>query len=266
LTQDTIFLKLGGSLITDKSIPGTAHTTLINQISAQLAKALQSNQDLRILLGHGSGSFGHIPAKKYDTRNGVHSPEDWRGFATVWQHASELNTIVMNSLHEAGIPAVSFAPSSTCTTYNGKIEKWDTAPLKAALKNGILPVVFGDVAFDRGQGGTIVSTEDVFAFLAKDLNPSKILIAGMEEGVWADYPACTRLVRSITPESFKKTAAAIKGSENTDVTGGMDSKVREMLNLLAAYPYLKIRIFSGKTPDAIFDSIGGKESGTLIHS
>lgn len=43
--------------------------------------------------------------------------------------------------------------------------------IKAALKAGIVPVVHGDVSFDEELGGTVASTEDIFAFLAREMVP-----------------------------------------------------------------------------------------------
>lgn len=43
--------------------------------------------------------------------------------------------------------------------------------LQAALSAGVVPVVHGDVAFDQELGGTVASTEEIFAFLARDMAP-----------------------------------------------------------------------------------------------
>lgn len=42
---------------------------------------------------------------------------------------------------------------------------------KAALKAKIVPVIHGDVAFDEELGGTVASTEDIFAYLAREMAP-----------------------------------------------------------------------------------------------
>lgn len=266
MPQELVFLKLGGSLITDKAKPATARRRLLRRIASEIKRALTENPDLKLILGHGSGSFGHVPANQYGTRLGVHTEAEWHGFASVWQQASTLNRIVVDSLHTAGLPAISFPPSSTCTTRDGRIVHWDIGPLNEALHNGLLPVVHGDVAFDQFRGGTIISTEDVFAFLAGRLEPQRILIAGVEDGVWADYPACTRLLDEITPESFGGIAAALQGSAHTDVTGGMETKVAEMLKVVGTAPNLTIRIFSGKAPGTIHSVLQGDPRGTLIRA
>ena len=74
-----VFLKLGGSLITDKSQAETALLDLIFILLSDLKRYLDQNNEVRVVLGHGSGSFGHHAAAKYGTRNGVSTLEEWRG-------------------------------------------------------------------------------------------------------------------------------------------------------------------------------------------
>ena len=66
-----IFLKLGGSLITDKERPRTPRLDTLRDLSTQIAAARARDPNLLLLIGHGSGSFGHVVAKKYATRDGL---------------------------------------------------------------------------------------------------------------------------------------------------------------------------------------------------
>ena len=66
-----MLLKLGGSLITDKNQPNQARHNLIHRIAEEISTIIKENPGMRIVLGHGSGSFGHMPAHRYGTRNGV---------------------------------------------------------------------------------------------------------------------------------------------------------------------------------------------------
>ena len=79
--QELIFLKLGGSLITDKNIPGAANIALIERLADEITQIVSGNPSLKLLLGHGSGSFGHVAANQYGTWEGVSTGEEWRGFA-----------------------------------------------------------------------------------------------------------------------------------------------------------------------------------------
>ena len=259
------FLKLGGSLITDKDRPHTPRPEVIARLAEEIAAARREKPDLRLVLGHGSGSFGHAAAGKHGTREGVHTPQAWRGFAEVWQAARSLNCLVTEALHAAGLPAVAFPLSAAATVEAGRVVAWNLYPLRSALASGLLPVVYGDVAFDTARGGTILSTEDIFAHLGAALHPRRILIAGAEPGVWADYPACTRIIPKLTPADLERRRTALRGSASTDVTGGMLSKVTGMLSLLEAQPALdEVCIFGGAQTGAVRAALLGASPGTLL--
>lgn len=262
--RELIFIKLGGSLITDKTRPYTPRLDVLKRLAAEIKSARQAAPDVDIVLGHGSGSFGHTAAKKHGTRQGVSSADGWRGFREVWWQASQLNRHVMQSLTEAGVAALALAPVSAVTARDGRVAHWDLAPLKAALGAGLIPVVYGDVIFDEVRGGTILSTEDLFEYLAVQLEPQRILLAGLEEAVWADYPANTQRIETITPASFEALRANVGGSHGADVTGGMESKVRQMLDLVQKIPGLKAQIFSGETPGNLEHILSGTPFGTII--
>ncbi len=259
------FLKIGGSLITDKHRPRTARPEVLARLAHEIADALSENPEMQLIIGNGAGSFGHLTAKQYGTRQGVHTAEQWRGFAEVWHEAAALNALVTDALHAAGLPAIAIHPSGAVIARQGAILSWDLAPLEAALQADLLPVVHGDVAFDRERGGTILSTEDLFDYLARHLEPSRILQAGLESGVWEDYPTCTRLIPEITPANLGKVLNSLRGSSAADVTGGMASKVMQSLALVEALPNLEVLIFSGATPGAVRRALCGETIGTRLH-
>jgi len=194
----------------------------------------------------------------------VRTPEEWQGFVHVWREASALNRLVVEALAEAGLPALSFPPSASLTVVAGQVSRWDTASLQAALQAGLLPVLYGDVVFDSLLGGTIFSTEDLFAALADRLPPTRLLLAGLEPGVWGDYPACTRLLEQVTPQDLPSLSPSLQGSEAVDVTGGMSTKVALSLELTARVPGLEVRIFSGEQPGAVYQALLGASLGTLV--
>jgi isopentenyl phosphate kinase len=265
-TLDLTFLKLGGSLITDKSRPYTPRPDVLERLASEIAAARLSQPERLILLGHGSGSFGHVPAEKYGTWEGVHGREAWHGFVQVWREAARLNRIVMDALEQAGLPAISFPPSAGLAASDRKVDNWDLGPIQSALQAGLLPVVFGDVVFDRQRGGTIFSTEDLFTYLAPRLLPARILLAGIEPGVWRDYPGKSEVYSEITPSSAAGLIASVGGSAATDVTGGMASKVIQSLEWVERLPGLEVMIFSGEGTGLVEQALGGGQVGTLIRA
>src|SRR5215208_7346205 len=175
--KELVFLKLGGSLITDKTQPYTPKLDVIEDVALQILAALRADLDLRLVIGHGSGSFGHVAASEYHTRDGflprpsplLHRERDrtednyWKGFAEVWYQASALNRFVMKALHKTNVLAVALPPSANVIASNGQVSIWETTSIRMALAASLVPVVYGDVAFDEVRGGTILSTEDLFS-------------------------------------------------------------------------------------------------------
>jgi isopentenyl phosphate kinase len=275
--KELVFLKLGGSLITDKTQPYTPRLDVIEDVALQIATTIQHQPHLRLILGHGSGSFGHVAASEYHTRDGfprpsplIHRERDkteenyWKGFAEVWYQASALNRFVMKALHKTNVLAVALPPSANVITSDGQVSIWETTSIRMALAAGLVPVVYGDVAFDEVRGGTILSTEDLFSHLARALNPERILLAGLESAVWENFPARTRKVESITPQTYSQISAGVGKAAGADVTGGMEDKVTQMLNLIQQNPELKVQIFSGAEPDNIGRALSGETLGTWI--
>jgi len=264
MTKEIIFLKLGGSLITDKDKPYTPRLDKLASLALEIKTVLDSTPELILILGHGSGSFGHTAAKKYGTRDGVKTSEQWHGFAEVRFQAAELTRYVMQTLLEAGVPAIPFSPSASMVSYNRKVTSHNVLAIRKALDVHLLPVVHGDVTFDEALGGTILSTEDVFAFLAEQFPPTRILLAGIEAGVWQDFPARTRLVKEIQLSDYEKMRAGIGGSASTDVTGGMKAKVEEMLALIQKNKNLTVQIFSAEENGHLSRALNGENVGTLL--
>jgi len=257
-----IFLKLGGSLITDKTAVSSTRPLILRQLAGEIASARAQNPALRLLLGHGGGSFGHVAAAKHGTRDGVKTAVEWDSFARVHAAMAELNQIVISALLAAGVPAIGLQPSAHARAKNGRLTHLTIAPVRAALDAGLLPVIYGDVIFDDERGGTILSTEELMVGLVDELQPSRLLLAGETTGVYGENG---RVIPAITPATYAAIAPALRGSRGTDVTGGMASKVEEMLALVAAHPALTVRIFSGMAAGNVAALLAGEAAlGTTI--
>lgn len=258
------FLKLGGSLITDKHIPFSARKQTIKRLGLEIVDYLENSPEQKLLIGHGSGSFGHAAGSEFGTIHGVKTDGQWRGFQSVWWAAHQLNQIVCEIFTEIGLPIVSLPASSSVVSSNHSVHSWFTGPIESCLGAGLIPVIYGDVVFDQKIGGTILSTEELFASLVTSLNPSRILLAGIENGVFRDYPQNTDLITRITEKSFQNEQFNLESSAATDVTGGMAAKVEEMLEIIKIQPRIEIQIFSGEQPLDVSKALAGAQVGTII--
>ena len=242
------FVKLGGSLITDKNQEATARTDVIVRLAEEIQRALQARSDLSLVLGHGSGSFGHITAERYHVQNGCN---DWRGYAYTGAAANRLNRIVTDALLTAGVAAVSLQASASARCRSGKLMLLAMHPVKELLRRGLVPLVYGDVALDDEWGSTIISTEATFGYLARALRPQRIVLAGEVEGVFSSDPfkdQGARLIPVIEAHQLEQLEEVLGGSRAVDVTGGMRSKVQMMAQLVREIPGLRVSLVSGLRP------------------
>jgi isopentenyl phosphate kinase len=272
---DLIYLKLGGSLITDKRQAETPRLDVLDRLAQEIRSARAARPDLRLVIGHGSGSFGHVVGRKYGTRQGVDSAQGWYGFAATGDAAARLNRLVAGALLAAGLPAWSIQPGACLRARDGRLcAESATAlagTLSAALERGVIPVVFGDVVLDDVRGGTIASTEEIFEALLAHLPAGHMVLAGEVDGVFTADPqldAAARPIPTITPADLAGLADQLGSSHGVDVTGGMVAKVAQSVALVQGHPGLAITLCSGLLPGQVHRALTQPHLplGTRIHA
>ncbi|MBK7782016.1 MAG: hypothetical protein IPJ58_14860 [Ardenticatenia bacterium] len=264
-----VFLKLGGALLTHKDQSASPRSAELRRLVGEIAPAWRE-RSIRLVLGHGSGSFAHVAAQ----RSGfLERPDDPLAFAQVAAAARDLSALVVRALLDEDLPALMLPGGLLAAGEDGSAVDLRTELVAGALARGLLPVTYGDAAPRRGLGGGIVSTEPLLAALALALRPARLILATDVDGVYADGPptderatarAIPRIVAADWPALAPRLGAARPGV--VDVTGGMASKVRQMLDLAAALPQLEIRILSGLRPGAVAAALVGDPAagGTVI--
>ncbi len=267
--QPPILVKLGGSVITDKTRPETPRPEIIRRLAEEVAAARAERPGLRLVLGHGSGSFGHVLALRYRTHRGVVDAPGWHYFAHVAAVAARLNRLVTDIFLAAGVPVWSLQPSASARCRAGELLSLQAGPVHEALAHDLVPLVYGDVALDEIQGATIISTEQILAYLAAGLRPARLVLVGEVDGVFGADPLrdpSARPVPHIDPDNWPTVRQALGGSHAADVTGGMAAKVEELVALLQRQPGMQALILSGERPGALKNALlhPEKAGGTTI--
>jgi len=245
--SELVFLKLGGSVITDKLRYATARPVVIARLAREISAALAARPDMQLVLGHGSGSYGHFLGEKYHVQEG--NLEDWRGYAETGAAAQRLNRIVTDAMLSEGIRAVSLQPSASACCHDGTLVGLAVDPVVELLRRGAVPLVYGDVALDDLRGCTIASTEQVFAYLARHLRPQRMIVTCEVAGVYSGDPhrdSIVRLIPEINSRNYPETEHMLSTSFGMDVTGGMLSKVKTLFELVSEQPDLTVRIVTGR--------------------
>lgn len=265
MNKKVCLIKLGGSVITNKEIPMSLRHDVLSRLVSEIATTMKAQPDVTYVVGHGQGSFGHVPAEKYKTMNGFINAESRMGMAIVQDTAAQLNRLVVREFLEHDIPAVSLYPSNSLVTKNRAPDTFFTDVFEEYLKQGLFPVTGGDVLVDRGQGCTIWSTEEVLSFFAREFARRDWEVLRIVHVVEVDgvYDHDGRTVEEITTKSWKSLQTAMKSTKGFDVTGGMKLKVEESLAL--AKEGIPSMIVSGLRPGNLQQALlGGTGVGTRI--
>ncbi|MCG8349897.1 MAG: isopentenyl phosphate kinase [Chloroflexales bacterium] len=258
------FIKFGGSAITDKQGQEAPDMPVIQALAADVQAALAVRSDNTLLLGHGSGSFGHSYAAQYGIHRGLDASANWMGFALTAAAALRLNRIIVDALLAAGVPALSLQPSASLASAAGKLVNWQIEPICRALDHKLVPVIHGDVAFDTMQGSAIISTEALFTHVALNtpLRPARIVLVG-ENAVYTADPHRHTGAEPIPLITEKNIGLVLHGTESShavDVTGGMRSKLELMWQLVQAIPQLEIHLI-GPTSGLLARVLQGEAAG-----
>ncbi|MFB6117755.1 isopentenyl phosphate kinase [Halosegnis sp.] len=244
--SEPVVLKLGGSVVTEKSTPETIAHDQLETLAADVAAF-----DGSLVVIHGGGSFGHHHASAH----GVSRTEGTRDAAAVRAVTGamrELNDAVVGALAAAGTPAVPVHPFSVASRDDEGTLSLPTGAVAGMLTAGFVPVLHGDLVVHAGEGATVLSGDELVTELARRLDAARV---GVCSGVPGVLDEAGDVVERI--DSYEEVAAALGGSDATDVTGGMASKVRELLALSApAYVF---------DADGVGPFLAGESPGTRIN-
>jgi len=242
-------LKIGGSILTDKSGERGARSEEIERVAREVASGPHD-----LVLVHGAGSFGHIPARRYGLPLKF-SPE---GLRVTHESVVRLNCLLLEALARAGVDSLPVHPLSCLTLSGGRIESFATEPVREMLENGIMPLLHGDVAMDQTQRVGIVSGDQLVSYLARALKAEVVAVGCNVDGVLLAGRPLAEVKRSDLP----RIEGAVGESAGIDVTGGMRGKLDELLEL--ADNGINSMIFNASQEGNIIRALRGEAIGTKI--
>jgi isopentenyl phosphate kinase len=235
-----IILKIGGSAITDKAEEAQPKTDIINRLAEEIKRADLDN----LIVVHGGGSFGHPTAARYGIKDGYkEDPAQKLGFAETHHMMTVLNGLVMDAMILHELPAISIAPSSCFMTENGKVKVFDDTILQGYAKLVYTPVFYGDVVLDQKTGFTVLSGDQLVAYLAMKYKATKIVIGTDTDGLFDSDPKTNpeaKPIKKLNLKELKELAPKLGKAQGTDVTGGMAGKIAELIPAVEAGVHVTI--------------------------
>ncbi|MFQ6009860.1 MAG: isopentenyl phosphate kinase [Candidatus Aenigmatarchaeota archaeon] len=257
-----IILKIRGSVITDKhSEEPKVNSDSLRRISKEIANAY-SEDSFGLVVIHGAGSYGHQIVKRTGIHKGITSREQLEAFAETQRLQNELNSIVTKAMIEEGLPAIPTQVSSHAIMFRGELLRMDIECIKGLVDIGMIPVLYGVPAYDMKQKCSILSGDKIAPYVAKFLSAKKIIHGTNVDGVFTADPnkfANARLISEVNKENLEEVKRKLGGSTAVDVTGGMYSKVVELLNL-----GIESQIVNANVPGNIEKTLKGERIGTAI--
>ncbi len=245
-----LLVKLGGSVLTDKARLRTPRKAAILRLTKELSGL---GDDLIVV--HGAGSYGHVLARRYRI-NGPASPTKAKGAAVVQRDVRVLDDLVVGGLLKAGLAPVVLAPSAILQIQEEGVSL-DPDPFRDYVKLGFTPVTFGDVVLDRARGVAVCSGDVLMLELAKAFHPRCVVFAADVDGLFTADPKKhkdARLLLSVSPEDLP--LIDFGPAKGPDVTGGIEAKVRRMLEI-ASHADETI-IVNGNVKNRMRDALRGR--------
>lgn len=262
-SKEITFIKLGGSVITNKEVPMMVRTEVLNQLALEISQAHKKTGDIYVV-GHGQGSFAHAPAMRYRTKEGFVSKDSKIGMAITQDSAAQLNRIVIRAFLSHDLPALSYYASNTLVTQNKQAYAYDPSVFLEYLNQGMMPVTGGDVLVDTSQGCSIWSTELVLGHLAQvakahTYSVRSIIHVTEVDGVLDD---ALQVIPQINQNNKDDVKGVIGDTKGFDVTGGMWHKIEESFAL--AEQGIPSKIVSGMKKNNLYSLLTGDDS--VIHT
>ena len=252
-------IKLGGSVITDKSKKSSFKSEIMDNLSQEIKKA-----NKKCIIIHGAGSFGHILAKKYDLNQGYVNNYQFKGFSETMQMVQILNSHVLKSLNLNGNQAVSIAPHNILKLNNHNIDKKNFEIFSDFLKKNFMPVTFGDIVLDEKLVFSICSGDLLVFELAKYFKPEKVIFVIDEDGLYTSNPKLNKkaeLLKNTNRIEIKKLSTNL--NNHADVTKGMEGKI-SIINKIAKLGIDTI-LLNGNKYERLYDAlIENKIIGTIV--
>jgi len=264
MKRNLFIIKIGGSVITDKSKARSAfRQKIVRRIVKEIVQA-KKTKNFDLILVHGAGAYPHYLTTKYRISEGFKGTKSAFGFAHIKQELFKLNNLFWSECLKAGLAVSTVQPSAVIFTKNGKIKSFDTGFIEALLKIGITPVLMGDDSIDETRGISVLSGDKIVAYLGKKFKAKKIIFVSDVEGVYDKNPKVykdAKLITEIGKKNFRSIIQSMQRYNINDASGEMKGKLLAISENLTGF---EVQIVGGFKIGAVRFSLEQSQGGTRI--
>ncbi|MHA1171598.1 MAG: isopentenyl phosphate kinase [Candidatus Heimdallarchaeota archaeon] len=226
--EDLIVLKLGGSLLTDKSTAYKLREKVMKAVAVEIKECIDLGLIKTLVIVHGVGSFGHPPVLKYNLHKGFRSKDQLISMSKTQQIVNEFRTTIATIFLEEGIPINLMHASSMIVGDKMVINDYNFNSLKGFLSLGMVPLIGGDMMYDNNMGFSVCSGDQIAVVLSRVLHAKQLLFATDVSGVFDKDPKSdeeAHLLREINVNEIEQLFSKQNETGKTDASGKMRGKI-----------------------------------------
>jgi len=251
----TTIIKVGGSVMGDKSKPFSFRFDVVKSIASDALQVVKEGCADRLVVIHGGGSYGHYVVEEHGEVLSADAVVQ-----TLW-YMRELNMLMVDILMSFGLPVIPFDTHALFSVVGGSIDL-HAEPILNALKLGLIPVLYGDVVFAEDGRATILSGDDVALIIASRIPKSRVVFLVDVDGVYIEDSGRTVLARNLSARDVLdgKVKLAYISKKGFDVTGGMKAKIVKISEYVASEQISEVFIVNGLRRGNLYRALCGGEA------
>lgn len=253
-------IKLGGSVLTFKDRPLHVRREVLNSLTSEIRDALLKNKDMRLVLVHGGGSFGHYIVRKcLNTVGRI----DSKCFSEVTFYMSILNNIVIRELLSNNLMPVTIPPHAVFKFTSDESLQYDLKIINDYLERDFIPILHGDVVL-CSNGYKVLSGDTIVWVITKELNIKEIIFVTDVDGIYNKDPkkyVDAVLLKHV--KAYELMKLDLRSSNTYDVTGSMEFKLLEGIKL--GVKGVTVKVVNGLIKGNLFKALNDEDFiGTVV--
>ncbi|TFG20161.1 MAG: amino acid kinase [Promethearchaeota archaeon] len=234
MTRKLTVIKLGGSILTDKSIPYKSNDEIIASIAKELKDCIDSGLIEDLIIVHGVGSFGHVPVFKHNLHLGFQHPDQLFAMSKTQHEINEFRLKLTAKFIENHLPVNLLHASSFCVQEKMKITDFFLQAVKGYISIGMIPLVGGDMLYDSKMGFSVGSGDQFMVLFAKQFSANQVIYVSDVDGVYTSDPKQNPEAKLIDTISISELGNIVENTDEApvgDVSGAMKGKLKAILSL-----------------------------------
>lgn len=234
MEKKNIVLKLGGSLLTDKSSPYTLRENTLKRVAQEIKECIELGLIGDLVIINGVGSFGHPPVLEHNLQKGFRNKEQLIELSKTQHIVNLFRNKISKCLLDVGIPINLMHTSSIMTGTAMKITDYSLNALKGFLSLGMVPLIGGDMMYDEKMGFSVCSGDQIATLITREIGADTLIFATDVPGIYDKDPNFNSnavLIKKINVTEIEQLLGDKESSIQVDASGGMKGK---LMSLFAA--------------------------------